>query len=133
MIASSNTNSSGQVLTTTSRAKCRPIAKGLTSKSRGKSRENSSNCVTWANRARNTRDELFRLFEGGKGQDIPAIRGSLWAAFNAVTEYADHHRPTRTRNPQDAASSRLDSAWFGSGSRLKQKAFHLALQMATAN
>ncbi|WP_337175419.1 DUF932 domain-containing protein [Paludisphaera sp.] len=84
-------------------------------------------------RAQNTRDELFRLYEQGKGQDIPQIRGTTWAAFNAVTEYTDHYRPTRGKEDFDRAAGRLDSAWFGSGSRLKQRAFELALEMAASN
>ena len=84
-------------------------------------------------RAQNVRDELFRLFEGGQGQDIPEIKSTTWAALNAVTEYVDHHRPTRAKSDFDRAANRLESAWFGSGSRLKQHAFHLALQMAANN
>jgi len=84
-------------------------------------------------RSQNVRDELFRLFESGKGQDIPEIRSTTWAAFNAVTEYVDHFRPTRARTEFDRAANRLESAWFGSGSRLKQQAFRLALEMAANN
>jgi hypothetical protein len=84
-------------------------------------------------RAQNVRDELFRLFENGKGQEIPKIRSTTYAAFNAVTEYVDHHRPTRAKSDFDRAANRLESAWFGSGSRLKQHAFQLALEMAANN
>jgi len=84
-------------------------------------------------RAENIRTELFRLFEEGRGQDIPAIRHSTWAAYHAVTEWVDHHRPTRTANPTKRASQRLQSQWFGSGARLKAKAWDLALQMSTAS
>lgn len=80
-------------------------------------------------RAENTRHELFRLFEDGRGQDIYAIRHSAWAAYHAVTEYVDHHRPTRAPTPQDRAALRLQSQWFGSGARLKAKAWGLALAM----
>lgn len=81
-------------------------------------------------RAKNVRDELQRLFEDGVGQDIPQIRHSTWAAFNAVTEFVDHHRSTRGRTPEERARRRLDSAWFGSGSRLKAEAWRLAFEMA---
>jgi phage/plasmid-like protein (TIGR03299 family) len=81
-------------------------------------------------RARNVRDSLYNLFERGKGQEIPAIRHSSWAAFNAVTEFVDHHRSTRGRNDHERGSNRLESAWFGSGNKLKQHAFRLALDMA---
>jgi hypothetical protein len=84
-------------------------------------------------RAQNVRDELFRLFESGKGQDILEIKSTTWAALSAVTEYVDHHRPTRAKSEFDRAANRLDSAWFGSGSRLKQQAFQLALEMAANN
>ena len=84
-------------------------------------------------RAQNVRDELFRLFESGRGQEIPEIRSTTWASLNAVTEYVDHHRPTRARSDFDRGANRLESAWFGSGSRLKQHAFQLALEMAASN
>ena len=80
-------------------------------------------------RASNVRTDLFRLFEEGKGQDIPTIRHSAWAAFNAVTEYVDHHRPTRARTEADRASRRLTSAWFGGGASLKARAWDLALDL----
>jgi phage/plasmid-like protein (TIGR03299 family) len=81
-------------------------------------------------RAKNVRDELQRLFEDGIGQDIPEIRHSTWAAFNALTEYVDHHRSTRGKSPEERASRRLDSAWFGSGAHLKAEAWKLAFEMA---
>ncbi|HWL10552.1 MAG TPA: DUF932 domain-containing protein [Planctomicrobium sp.] len=81
-------------------------------------------------RAENVRKELFRLFESGRGQNIPQIRSTTWAAFNAVTEFVDHHRSTRGRSAQERASRRLESAWFGSGARLKAQAWTLALEMA---
>lgn len=80
-------------------------------------------------RAENTRTELFRLFEQGRGQDIDAVRYSSWAALNAVTEYVDHHRPTRARTHEERASRRLQSQWFGTGAALKAKAWELALAM----
>ena len=82
-------------------------------------------------RAENIRSELFRLFEHGRGQDIPETKLTTWAAFNAVAEFVDHHRSTRGRTEQERASRRLESAWFGSGNRLKSEAWKLALEMAT--
>lgn len=84
-------------------------------------------------RSQNVREELFRLFESGTGQDIPEIKGTTWAVLNAVTEYVDHLRPTRARSEADRAANRLESAWFGSGSLLKQKALATALEMASLN
>jgi len=84
-------------------------------------------------RSENVRNDLFRLFEHGKGQDIPEIRSTSWAMLNAVTEYVDHLRPTRAKTEFDRAANRLDSSWFGSGARLKEKAFQLAVETAANN
>lgn len=84
-------------------------------------------------RAVNIRQELHRLFEEGIGHDEPSIKHSTWMAFNAVTEFVDHVRPGRGTSDADRASRKLDSIWFGSGARLKQQAWDLALDMATSN
>ena len=81
-------------------------------------------------RTKNVRQELHRLFEEGIGHKMPAIRHTTWTALNAVTEYVDHYRSTRGKTSIERASNRLDSAWFGSGARLKERAWELALQMA---
>lgn len=82
-------------------------------------------------RTKNIRDEFLRLFEQGIGHDMPEIRQTTWTALNAVTEYVDHYRSTRGQTPYDRVSNRLESAWFGSGARLKERAWDLALKMAT--
>ena len=81
-------------------------------------------------RTKNVRQEMFRLFEHGIGHDMPEIRHTTWTALNAVTEYVDHYRSTRGKTATDRASNRLESSWFGSGARLKERAWELALQMA---
>ncbi len=82
-------------------------------------------------RAANVRSELMYLFENGRGQNIPETRLSMWSAFNAVTEYVDHHRSTRGDSDRDRADRRLESAWFGSGASLKARAWDYALALAT--
>jgi phage/plasmid-like protein (TIGR03299 family) len=81
-------------------------------------------------RARKTRKTLERLFETGIGLDLPGIKSTTWAAYNAVTEWVDHHRPTRARTPEARTSRRLESSWFGSGAALKARAWNLAVDMA---
>lgn len=71
------------------------------------------------------RGKVIDLFDNGTG--VHEIRGTRWAAFNAVTEYADHVRSTRRTNGNDTEDSRLSSAWFGSGAELKQRALDLLL------
>lgn len=82
-------------------------------------------------RTKNVRQEMLRLFEEGIGHDMPDIRHTTWTALNAVTEYVDHYRSTRGKTSTDRASNRLESAWFGSGARIKERAWELALKMAT--
>ena len=82
-------------------------------------------------RSQNIRNRLVHLFESGIGQDIPQVRHTTWAALNAVTEYVDHHRPSRAPTLSQRSQNRLVSAWFGSGARLKSKAWDLALDLAS--
>ncbi len=64
------------------------------------------------------------LYEGqAKGAELPSAQSTAWGLLNAVTQYVDHER--RARTPEH----RLDSAWFGQGSSLKQRALDQALQM----
>jgi phage/plasmid-like protein (TIGR03299 family) len=72
-------------------------------------------------RIENTRNKIIELHEVGAGANLS--RGSLWGAYNAVTEYTDHFM--NTNNP----NKRLNGIWFGGGERLKVKAFELANSM----
>ena len=87
-----------------------------------------------ATRARSTRRELHRLFEEGRGNDLPTVRGTLWAAVNAVADFVDHTRTTRRRKSGEGdansnALSRFESALFGSGATLKTRAWDTALKL----
>jgi phage/plasmid-like protein (TIGR03299 family) len=82
-------------------------------------------------RSQNQRDELLALFENGMGNDIPDIKHSVWTAYNAVTEYADHRKTIR--NVDHDPSLRLNSIWFGTGRDLKNRAYTTALEFAGVN
>lgn len=70
------------------------------------------------------RDTSARLFIEGRGNDQAAIRGTLWAAYNGVTEVLDHYLGYRDRN------HRMESLCFGDGERTKRRAFDVALDFA---
>jgi phage/plasmid-like protein (TIGR03299 family) len=74
----------------------------------------------------NQKDELLSLFESGKGQST-GNKHSLWKAYNSVTEYVDHYRTVKNidKNP----SNKLSSIWFGSGARVKERAYQEALKL----
>ena len=65
------------------------------------------------------------MFEGhGRGAELDAAKGTAWGLLCSVTEFVDHERRARS----DAY--RLDSAWFGQGAALKQRALDEALALA---
>ena len=64
------------------------------------------------------------LYEGqGHGSELVSASGTAWGLLNAVTEFVDHERRARSQE------YRLDSAWFGQGANLKQRALDHALQL----
>lgn len=69
-----------------------------------------------------TLQQVMNLFEGqGRGSQLASSRNTAYGLLNAVTEYVDHQKRARTTD------HRLDSAWFGQGAALKQKALDEAL------
>jgi len=54
---------------------------------------------------------------------MESARGTAWGLLNAVTEYVDHEKRARS------SEYRMDSAWFGQGAVIKQKALNAALQL----
>jgi phage/plasmid-like protein (TIGR03299 family) len=63
-------------------------------------------------------NKILELFEGdAKGSEL--VGHTKWGMLNAVTEYFDHHLPSRT------ADARLNNTWFGNGNTAKNKAVNL--------
>ncbi len=61
------------------------------------------------------------LLESQRGLElVPAIRGTAWQAYNAVSEYLTHEA---CRNED----TRLNSQWFGENARLNERALTMAL------
>ena len=67
-------------------------------------------------------EKVAELAETGAGAEL--VRGTLWGAYNAVTEFVDHCRLSKADD-----SARLKSMWFGSGERIKKQAFKVAVGM----
>lgn len=69
--------------------------------------------------------DLLTLWDGAaKGHDLRSSKNTAWGLVNCVTEFADHHRATRT------IDSRIDRAWFGDGALMKNRAMEAALKLA---
>jgi phage/plasmid-like protein (TIGR03299 family) len=50
-------------------------------------------------------DSIINLFENGRGNRTPGVRGTAWAAYNAVTEYNSWERGR-------SVDSRLNNVWL---------------------
>ena len=55
--------------------------------------------------ALNTIAEIVTSAETGKGNDLPSVRGTLWTAYNGVSEWLSYNRGN--------TDNRLNSLWFG--------------------
>ncbi len=70
--------------------------------------------------------KIQSLYEGhGRGAELQAAKDTAWGLLCAVTEFVDHEKQARSRD------NRLDSAWFGQGALLKQRALDQALQLVS--
>ncbi|MCQ3000727.1 DUF932 domain-containing protein [Pseudomonas syringae] len=68
--------------------------------------------------------KVLSMYEGhGRGAELEAAKGTAWGLLNAVTEYVDHERRARS------SEYRMDTAWFGQGAAIKQRALNTALQL----
>lgn len=69
-------------------------------------------------------NKAMALYNGqGKGAELGSAKGTAWGLLNSVTEFVDHERRAKSED------HRQDSAWFGSGASVKQKALEVALDM----
>lgn len=81
-------------------------------------------------RTQNIVEEISHLFEHGKGNGAMGVKGSAWAAFNGIVEYADYTRGTRApAGGPGIREQRADALLFGSGAKLKQKAWDAAVSL----
>jgi phage/plasmid-like protein (TIGR03299 family) len=70
-------------------------------------------------------ESVIPLFEKGRGNDMKEIKGTYWAAYNAVNEYLQYERGSDNQN-------RMDNMWFGDSARLNKKALETALILSAA-
>jgi len=76
-------------------------------------------------RTNNIRAKVLELAEVGVGASMS--RGTVWGAYNAVTEFTDHVYNTTS------VDKKLTSIWFGAGAKMKVEAFDLAKELAGLN
>lgn len=64
-----------------------------------------------------------RLHESGLGVTLPAVRGTMWGAYNALVEHLDHEK----------TGDNIRYIANGNGALIKARAFTLAREMTLAN
>ncbi len=64
------------------------------------------------------------LFNGhGRGAELSSAKGTAWGLLNSVTEFVDHERRAKS------SDYRMDSAWFGLGAQIKDRALSQAMEL----
>ncbi len=82
-------------------------------------------------RSKAVRDQMLANFEDD-AQSLPGIRGTAWAAFNAVSQYTDWQRPTRGCSDSQRNNNRLASMWFGDSAAVKRRAWKGASELGAS-
>lgn len=88
---------------------------------------------TQSDRQKNRRDKVYGQMLANFDNDrntLPGVTHTAWAAYNAVSEWADHQKIHRGGNPAEKMNRKLDSIWFGGAHQVKQAAYHGALELA---
>jgi phage/plasmid-like protein (TIGR03299 family) len=67
-----------------------------------------------------SRDAIRQLFEGGRGSEIPGVRGTAWGAYNATTEWIDRVRSTKKDGTPRVGSAEANV--LGVGQDLRNRA-----------
>jgi phage/plasmid-like protein (TIGR03299 family) len=74
-------------------------------------------------RKRNVVEQVIGMTETGIGLQHAGVRGTWFAAFNAVNQYLNY-------NVGRSSNNRLNSLWFGQNRNLNDRALELALELA---
>lgn len=72
----------------------------------------------------NMREAIIAAYTDGP-QNLPGVRNTSWAAFNAVTQFVDHQATFRGRATSSREENRMISNMMGSNARLKLSALNL--------
>ena len=90
------------------------VGKGDTVQSFEESKSNGSTI------RENNLDLVCRLMDEGAGSNIKGVRGTAYGVYNALTEYADHHKRIRNVGDRDERELRFENAFMTSASKFKE-------------
>lgn len=74
-------------------------------------------------KTQNIIDQIVMLSEVGAGSQLDGVRGTMYGAYQAVTNYLSHVRGT-------TVEKRYQNLWMGSSAEMNKRAFELALTMS---
>lgn len=86
-----------------------------------------------ADRAEKQQRKLIERFSENLHNPRNEMRGieqTAWAAYNAVSEWADHEIAVRGETEMDKLDARCNSIWFGTANTFKQAAWEAAIALA---
>ena len=86
-----------------------------------------------SDRTRRHREQILGQMQANFDNErntLPGMKHTAWAAYNSVSEWADHQKQYRGDNPADKLNRKLDSIWFGGAHQIKQQAYKGALELA---
>lgn len=81
-------------------------------------------------RKRKQQREQIKQLMDHPANALPTIRGSVWAAFQAATQWTDWHQPSAGQTDDDRASNKFNDIFWGKGAGRKAHAFEKALQLS---
>lgn len=70
------------------------------------------------------KERILQLAHEGKGSEFESSKGTIWGAYNAATEFADHVDGEK-RNEEAV----LKSLWFGAKEEFKVRAYNMAIAL----
>ena len=73
--------------------------------------------------------DLWRNYNRGRGAELS--RGTVWGAYNAVTEFVDHTQYEDSK--RDKGEGRMASLLWGAGKQVKEQAFTLAESLVSVS
>ena len=68
-------------------------------------------------------NNIIPLFEVGRGNDMAEVKGTLWTAYNSISEYLQYEKGKDEQ-------ARLNNLWFGQSKTTLEHALKVAMDMA---
>jgi len=85
------------------------------------------------NKHKDMKIQIVSLFEKGRGNDLPEIKGTLWAGYNAIVEYVDYKKIVNREVDTNRQLKNLNNIWFSQGMQTKEFALQEAEKILVSN